>query len=88
MNLEGLAVPSGPVNMTGIVSVSTSGEDMISQFSPLTITSVPEPPTLTLAGIGAVFLLEAICRHGGIMKSNRGIETKLASSGRTPALAR
>ena len=65
INLDGLAIPAGPVNMTGIVSESLSGDDMIAEFSPLTITSVPEPPTLTLAGIGAVFLLAAICRHGG-----------------------
>jgi hypothetical protein len=82
-NLYGLAIPAGPVNMTGIVSESLSGDDMIAEFSPLTITSVPEPPTLTLAGIGAVFLLAAIRRHGGVNKSNRDIETELASSGRS-----
>ena len=70
MNLERLAGPAGPVNMTGIVSVSTSGEDMVAVFSPLKITSVPEPPTLTLAGIGAAFILAAICRHGGVNESN------------------
>jgi hypothetical protein len=75
-NLFGLAVPAGPVNMTGIVSESLSGDDMIAEFSPLTMSSVPEPPTLTLAGIGAVFLLAAIRRHGGVNRSNRDIETK------------
>jgi hypothetical protein len=62
-NLDGVAIPAGPVNMTGIVSESLSGDDMIAEFSPLTITSVPEPSTLTLAGIEAVFILAAIRRH-------------------------
>ena len=64
-NLDGLAIPAGPVNMTGIVSESLSGDEMIAEFSPLTMSSVPEPPALTLAGIGAVLMLAAICRHGG-----------------------
>ncbi len=75
-NLDGLAIPAGPVNMTGIVSESLSGNDMIAEFSPLTMSSVPEPPSLTLAGIGAVFLLAAIRRHGGVNRSNRDIETE------------
>jgi hypothetical protein len=75
-NLDGLAIVAGPVNMTGIVSESLSGDSMIAEFSPLTVTSVPEPPTLTLAGIGAVFLLAVICCHGGANKSNRDIETE------------
>jgi hypothetical protein len=75
-NLDGLAIPAGPVNMTGIVSESLSGDEMIAEFSPLTMSSVPEPPTLTLAGIGAVFLLAVICCHGGANKSNRDIETE------------
>jgi hypothetical protein len=52
INLFGTAVPAGPVNMTGIVSVFTSGTTVLPEFSPLTVTLVPEPAGFLLAGIG------------------------------------
>jgi hypothetical protein len=53
-NLTGMAVPTGPVNMTGFVSVYSG----TAEFTPMTITSVPEPSVvalLVLAGLGLVF---------------------------------
>ena len=40
-NLFGQAIPTGPVNMTGFVSVYNS----VAEFTPMTVTVVPEPGT-------------------------------------------
>jgi len=57
-NLYGMTIPTGPVNITGFVSVynSTSPE-----FVPISITSVPEPATLSL--FGAAGLLALVLRR-------------------------
>ena len=49
-NLGGTTVPTGPVNMTGFVSVYNS----VAEFTPITIStaSVPEPGSLVLLGTG------------------------------------
>ena len=49
-NLFGQSIPTGPVNMTGFVSVYNS----VAEFTPITITSVPEPGTLVLLGAGFI----------------------------------
>jgi len=48
-NLFGQAIPTGPVDMTGFVSVYNG----VAEFTPMTI-SVPEPGTLVLLGAGFV----------------------------------
>jgi hypothetical protein len=63
INLFGMSVPSGPVNMTGIVSVFTPASGpAVPEFSPLTITPVPEPATGALAVIGAAAMFFAVRR--------------------------
>ena len=49
INLFGQAVPSGPVNVTGIVDVFTGPQP---EFIPISITPVPEPGSLVLLGAG------------------------------------
>jgi len=50
-NLAGLAIPTGLVDMTGFVSVYPGPPANI-EFTPLTITPVPEPGTLVLLAAG------------------------------------
>ncbi len=56
-NLYGMAIPTGPVDMTGFVSVYPGGA---AEFSPLTITpyvAAPEPASLALVGLAGLGLL-------------------------------
>jgi hypothetical protein len=52
-NLDGTAIPTGPVNITGFVSVypGTPGSP---EFSPISITPVPEPATMALLALGGI----------------------------------
>ena len=50
---EGTA-PLGPVDMTGFVDFFSSTSGGEAEFVPMSITTVPEPTTLSLAGIGSV----------------------------------
>jgi len=52
----GQAVPTSPVSMTGFF-------DSFDEFVPLSITAVPEPSTLTLAGMGLIGGLLALRRR-------------------------
>lgn len=52
-NLYGSTIPTGPVDVTGFVD-QFSGTD---EFIPISITAVPEPTTLALAGIGGLSML-------------------------------
>jgi len=65
-NLANIPIPSGPVDMTGFVSVFTSGSTSTPEFSPLTITPVPEPGTLAVFGAGSVLLLMGMRRRGAV----------------------
>jgi hypothetical protein len=60
-NLDGMAIPTGPVNMTGFVSVYGSGATADAEFSPISITAapVPEPGSLVLlaSGIAAAAMM-------------------------------
>ncbi|MGA2062799.1 MAG: PEP-CTERM sorting domain-containing protein [Thermoguttaceae bacterium] len=50
--MYGTAIPTGPVNITGFVSVY--GTPGTAEFTPTMVTSVPEPGTLFLLGAGFV----------------------------------
>jgi len=52
-NLNNVTIPSGPVDMIGIDSVYEGS----TEFLPISITSVPEPATLSLCGGGALLAL-------------------------------
>jgi hypothetical protein len=54
-NLFGKPIPTTPVNMIGFVSVYSG----IAEFTPMSITSVPEPGTLALLALGG---LCGLCR--------------------------
>jgi len=51
----GMAVPTGRVNMIGFVSVNP-GTVPTPEFTAIAITSVPEPATLALCGLGGLLL--------------------------------
>ena len=52
-NLANTPIPTGPVNMIGFVSnFGTTAE-----FTPILVTAVPEPASITLLGLGAIALL-------------------------------
>jgi PEP-CTERM motif len=51
--LGGTAIPTGDVDITGFLSVSGG----VAQITPFSITSVPEPTTLALSGVGALLAL-------------------------------
>jgi len=55
-NLDGITIPSGPVNITGFDSVypSTPGSP---EFTPISIVSVPEPVSTGLLAVGAAAML-------------------------------
>ena len=63
VNLDGMAIPTGPVDMTGFVSVynNTSPE-----FTPLSITPVPEPGTLAAFGLGGLLLALGMRRRSSV----------------------
>jgi hypothetical protein len=56
-DLFGQTVPTGPVNMTGFVSVFGTGASATPEFTPISITAVPEPATLGILAIGGAMLL-------------------------------
>ena len=58
-NLFGQAIPTGPVNMTGFVSVYNS----VAEFTPITVTAVPEPGALILLGAGFVAVAAMFLRR-------------------------
>jgi PEP-CTERM motif len=62
-NLNGTAIPTGPVDMTGFVSVYGSGP---AQFTPISITSVPEPTSLALFSVGGLLVLALALRRRGV----------------------
>jgi hypothetical protein len=53
----GQAVPTGPVDIIGFDSVFTSGSTSTAEFTPISITLVPEPSTLALSALGGLALL-------------------------------
>ncbi|HTR41053.1 MAG TPA: hypothetical protein VMH87_05510 [Pseudomonadales bacterium] len=53
-NMANTPIPTGPVDMVGFVSVFNS----VAEFTPISVTSVPEPTTLSLCGIGGLLLLK------------------------------
>ena len=55
--LGGAAVPTGLVDIIGFDSVFTSGSTSTAEFTPISITSVPEPSTLALSALGGLALL-------------------------------
>lgn len=56
-NLDGTPIPTGPVDITGFVSVYTSGSTSMAEFSPISIVSVPEPVSLALFGVSGLLSL-------------------------------
>ena len=58
-NLFGQAIPTSPVNMTGFVSVYNG----VAEFTPLTITTVPEPSTLVLLSAGCAAAASMLLRR-------------------------
>jgi hypothetical protein len=60
--MGGNPVPTGPVDILGFDSVFTSGGVSTAEFTPIQITSVPEPASIALAGLG-LGLLAALRRR-------------------------
>jgi hypothetical protein len=58
------AVPTGPVDMTGFVSIFTSGGVSTAEFAPISISAVPEPANFGLIGGGALALVALFRRNG------------------------
>jgi hypothetical protein len=61
--LGGMAVPTGPVNVIGFDSVFTSGGVSTAEFTPISITAVPEPATFGFIGGGALALVALFRRN-------------------------
>jgi hypothetical protein len=61
--LGGAAIPTGPVDIEGLVDVFTSGTTSTSEFIPFGITSVPEPSPMALATLGGGALLAVLRRR-------------------------
>jgi len=53
----GTTIPSGPVDITGLVDDYTSGGVSTSELVPYSITAVPEPSSIALGAVGALSLL-------------------------------
>jgi hypothetical protein len=54
--LGGTAVPTGPVDLIGFVSVNGTGTSATAEFTPTEILPTPEPATLTLLTVGGGLL--------------------------------
>jgi hypothetical protein len=57
--LGGTAIPTGPVNVIGFEDVF----DSATEFVPISITSVPEPMSMSILGLGGMALLARRRRH-------------------------
>ena len=60
--LGGTAVPTGPVDLIGFDSVFGTGATATAEFTPISITAVPEPANLGMIGAGALALLAVVRR--------------------------
>jgi len=56
VNLANVLIPTGPVDMTGFDSVF-AGPPAAPEFSPITVTPIPEPVSASLLAVGGVALL-------------------------------
>jgi hypothetical protein len=52
-NFDGKAIPTTPVDLIGFVSVYNS----VAEFTPMSMTAVPEPATLAMLSVGGVCAL-------------------------------
>ncbi|MGA2440217.1 MAG: PEP-CTERM sorting domain-containing protein, partial [Tepidisphaeraceae bacterium] len=55
-NLYGMVIPTGPVDLTGFVSVFP-GTPGTAEFTPISVTAVPEPASLGGLAVGCVAML-------------------------------
>jgi hypothetical protein len=62
-NMANMAIPSGPVDMVGFVSVFTSGGVSTPEFNPISVIAVPEPATMALFGVGGLLTLTLALRR-------------------------
>jgi len=58
----GTTVPTGPVDVTGFLSEFGTGTAAVLQFTPITITSVPEPTSLSMLALGGIGLIRRRAR--------------------------
>jgi hypothetical protein len=70
-NLFGTAIPNGQVDITGFLHVFGTN----AQFSPFTITAVPEPPPVALVGVGLVAALALRRSKSQILGEDHGDAT-------------
>jgi PEP-CTERM motif-containing protein len=55
--LAGTTIPTGPVNVGGIVDIFGTGQNAAPEFIPLSVVAVPEPASLSVLALGGVTLL-------------------------------
>jgi hypothetical protein len=60
--LGGLAIPTGPVDVSGIVDVYSGGAQPVAEFIPISVSTVPEPASFGFIGAGALALLALVRR--------------------------